>query len=62
MQFFPSSGRVNSTIWMHHMDADKLYREKAKRELRKNALRYIEQILEAASHKTAAVRSPTSHL
>ena len=23
--FFPSSGRVNTAIWMHHMDADKAY-------------------------------------
>ena len=26
-QFFPSRGHVNSTIWMHHMDADKEYGE-----------------------------------
>ena len=47
---------------MHHMDADKAYREKARRELYKNATNYIEQILEATSHKTAAVWLPTSYL
>ena len=60
MQFFPSSNCVNS-ICMHHMDAGLAHREKARWELHKNAMCYIEQILEATSHKTAAVRPPTSH-
>ena len=47
---------------MHHMDADFAFREKVKPELHKNATSYIEQILETTSHKTAAVRSHTSHL
>ena len=47
---------------MHHMDADKAYREKARWELHKNATSYIEQNLEATSHKTAPVRSSTSYL
>ena len=62
MQFFPNSGHVNSTIWMHHMDADKSYREKARQELHKNATSYTEQILEATSHNTAGLWSSTSHL
>ena len=33
------------------MDADKAHREKARWELNKNAMNYIEQILEATSHK-----------
>ena len=37
-------------------------REKAKRELHKNATSYIEGILEAIFHKTAAVRPSASHL
>ena len=57
--FFPSID-ANSNIWMHHIDAT--YKEKAWRELHKNATSYIEEILEAISQKTAAVRSPTSHL
>ena len=62
MQFLPSNDYVNSTRWMHHMDTDKVYREKARQELHKNAMSYIEQIQEATSHETAAVRPPTSHL
>ena len=47
---------------MHHMDADLAYKGKAGLELHKNAVSYIELILEATSHKTAAVWPPTSHL
>ena len=46
----------------YYMDADKVYREKARQELHNNATSYIEPILEATSHKTAAVQSPTSYL
>ena len=46
---------VNFTIWVSRMDADKAYSEKAKQELPKNATSYIEQIMEATSHKTATV-------
>ena len=47
---------------MHHMDVNKTYREKARRELLMNATSFMEQTLEATSHKTAAVRSPTFHI
>ena len=47
---------------MHHMDTDKPYREKAKKELHWNATSYIEKILEAALHETTAVRPLTYHL
>ena len=47
---------------MHYMNADKACREKARLELHKNATSYIEQILEATSHKTAALWTLTSHL
>ena len=47
---------------MQHMDADKAYREKAKQELLKNVISYTEQILEATSHETAGVQTPTSYL
>ena len=58
---FPSCDCVNSTVWMHHMDADKGYREKARRELHKNVTSHIDQILEAIYHETEAVRPPTSY-
>ena len=40
----------------------KAYREVAWHQLRKDATNYISQILEAASHKTATVQPPTTHL
>ena len=42
---------------MHHMDVDLAWQQ-----LLKNTTSYIEQTLEATSHKTVAVRQPTSHL
>ena len=47
---------------MHHVDTDKTYWEKVRRELRKNAISYIKQILEASPHETTAVRPLISHL
>ena len=44
------------------MDADKTYKEKARREEHKNATSYIEQILETTPDETTAVRPPTSYL
>ena len=41
LQFFPNSGRVDTAIWMHPMDANKAYGEKAWRQLHKNAASYI---------------------
>ena len=34
--FFPSNSCVDSTLWMHHMDTDWAYREKARWQLHKN--------------------------
>ena len=47
---------ANATYCLHHIDADKRYREKARSKLHMNATRYIEEILEATSQKAAAVR------
>ena len=44
------------------MDADKVYREKAWRQLHKNAASFIEQILEVKFSKAAAIRPLASHL
>ena len=59
--FFPSSGRVDTVIWLHNMDANKTYGEKAWRQLHKNAASNIKQVLEATSHKRAAIRPPITH-
>ena len=50
-QFLPSSGRVDTAIWMHYVDAHKTVGEKAWRQQDKNAARYIEQVLGATPHK-----------
>ena len=39
-----------------------MHREKARKKLHKSVTSYLEQILEAAHHKTTAVQSLTSHL
>ena len=40
---------------MHLIDADKTNREKARRELRKNAMSHIEKILEPTPEEISAV-------
>ena len=59
--FFPSSGRIDTTIWMHYTDANQTYGEKAWRQSHKNAARNIEQVLEATPHKAEAIQPPTTH-
>ena len=61
MQFLPSSGRIDTAIWMHYLDANKRAGEKARRQLHKNAASNIEQVLEATPHKAPAIRPPTYH-
>ena len=46
---------------MHYMDAYKMYGEKTWGQLQKNAASNIEQVLEAAPLKTAAIRPPITH-
>ena len=62
MGFFTSCDCVDTTLWMHHMNADKMHREKTSWELHNNATSYFEQILEATPHETTVVRPLTSHL
>ena len=42
MQFLPSSGRVDTAVWMHHLNANKTAREEARRLLHKNVASNIE--------------------
>ena len=60
-QFLPSSGRVDTTIWMHYMDANEKDGEKFWRQLHKNVANNIERVLEATPHKALAIRPPTTH-
>ena len=48
-------GYVNTTVQMHHLDANETYGEKARWEQDKNATCCFEQILDATPCKTAAV-------
>ena len=50
-QFLPSSGRVDTAVWMHYLDANKRDGEEARRQLHKNVASNIEQVL-VATHKT----------
>ena len=59
-RIFPRTSDVNQ--WMHHMDAKKILREKAKFELHKKYMNCIELILESTFHQTTVVLSLTSHL
>ena len=45
---------------MHNMDTNKTYGEKAWQQLHKNAVSNIKQVLEAASHRVAAVQPLTT--
>ena len=60
-QFLPSSGRIDTAIWMHYMDSNKTAGEEARRQLHKNAVSNTEQVLAATPHKTPIVRPPTSY-
>ena len=51
MRFPPSCSCIHTTIWMHHMDGNKMHREKAWWELHKNAMSYFEQILEVLTQQ-----------
>ena len=59
--FFPSSGHVDTAVWMHYLDANKTAGEKAKRQLHKNVASNIEQVPEATPHKAPTIRPPNSH-
>ena len=41
-QFLPGSGHVDTAVWMHHLDANKMAREEARRQLHKNVASNIE--------------------
>ena len=52
----------DSQCWLHHVGFSQMIGEKARWELHKNAAYSFEKFLEAAPHKTAAVRPLISHL
>ena len=60
-QFLPGSGRIDTAIWMPYMDSNKMAGEEARRQLHKNAVSNLEQVLVATPHKTPTVRPPASY-
>ena len=56
-QFLPGSGRIDTAIWLHYMDANKTAGEEARRQLHKNATSNLEQVLAATPKKTPTVRA-----
>ena len=44
------SGRVDTAVWTHHLDANKTAGEEARRQLHKNVASNIEQVLAATPH------------
>ena len=55
------SGRIDTAVWMHYLDANKTAGEKSRRQLHKDAASNIEQVLEVTPHKAPTIRPPTSH-
>ena len=57
----PGSGHIDTAIWVHYMDSNKMAGEEARRQLHKNAANNLEQVLVATPHKTPTVRPPASY-
>ena len=55
------SCRVDTTVWMHYLDANKTAGEEARRQLFKNVAGNTEQVLAATPHKAPTIRPPASH-
>ena len=60
-QFLPGSGRIDTAVWMHRLDANKIAREEARRQLHKNVANNIEPVLAATPNKAPTIRPPASH-
>ena len=60
-QLFPNNVCFYTTVRMHHLQANLGVKRKGLTAI-VQATSYIKQILEATSHKTSAVRPPTTHL
>ena len=58
----PSFDCLQITPWIHYMDSNRIYGEKARLELHNNAKCCLKQILEATTDQTEAVRPLPSYL
>ena len=57
-QFLPGSSCVDTAVWMHHLDANKMAQEEARWQLHKNVASNIEQVLAATPHKAPTIWPP----
>ena len=62
MGIFQKPSHVSTILWLYHQDFNGDLREKSTGDLNKDAACRINQILEAAPHKTSAVQPLTSDL
>ena len=60
-QFLLGSGRVDTAVRMHYLDANKTAGEEARRQLHKNVASNIEQVLAEIPHKAPTIQPATSH-
>ena len=58
---FTGSGRINTAVWMHYLNANKMAGEEARRQLPKIVASNIEQVLVATPHKAPTIWPPASH-
>ena len=61
MQFLPGSSCVDTAVWIHYLNANKMAEEEARWQLHKNVASNIEQVLTATPHKAPTIRPPASH-
>ena len=54
-------GHIDTAIWMHYMDSNKMAGEETRRQLLKNSASNLEQVLAPTPHKTPTVRPPASY-
>ena len=59
--FFQAAVFIDTTIWMHYLDANKTTEEETRRQLHKNVERNTEQVQASTPHKTPTIRPLASH-
>ena len=62
MGLLPSSNRISTTVWLHHLDLNEMLGVKAKQELHKDAACYFEEILKEALYQKKPKKKPYDHL
>ena len=59
--FFQAAIVSYTAVGMHYLDANSTAREEARRQLHKNAVSNLEQVLAVTPHKAPTIRPPASH-